>query len=129
MRIKVDLKFTVLFYVVSVCDITIFDISSVHQLNYANKFQTMLVLKNIIPSLLKGSLETSAHFTKRTLYLQAPLLSNPNKFKNGLNPWDEKIELEGTQKRMNWPAYNERIHLPDGTHRPAYVCHVRDRTT
>ena len=86
----------------------------------------MLVIKNIIPSLLKGSLETSDHFTKRTLFLQAPLLSNPNKFKNGLNPWDEKIELEGTQKRMDWPAYNERIHLPDGTHRPAYVCHVRD---
>ena len=29
---------------------------------------------------------------------------------------------------MDWPAYNERIYLPDtdGTHRPAYVCHVRD---
>ena len=77
----------------------------------------MFVLKNITPCVSKGTLENITHFTRRTFILQAPLLCNPNRFKHGLNPWDEKVALEGTQKRMAWPALNERIHLPDGTYR------------
>ena len=61
----------------------------------------------------------------RNFSVQMPLL-NYNKWSQGLNPWDDKQAVEGTGAEFRWPAYNERVHLPDGVYRPAYVCHVRD---
>jgi len=34
--------------------------------------------------------------------------------------------VEGTGALFNWPSYNERVWMPDGQYRPAYVCHMRD---
>jgi len=46
---------------------------------------------------------------------------------NGFGPWDQKQPLgSGGDKVYGWPAYNERVHLPNGEYRPAYVCHMRD---
>ena len=47
------------------------------------------------------------HLPRRMIFLQAPL-ENHNKVTRALNPWDEKIALEGTGKEMHWPSYNER---------------------
>ena len=48
------------------------------------------------------------HLSQRSLSLQVPSLSE-HKVTRALNPWDEKIELEGTNKAMHWPSYNERL--------------------
>lgn len=29
------------------------------------------------------------------------------------------------EEKFEWPTFNKRIHVPDGTFRPAYVCHMR----
>ena len=70
----------------------------------------MLILQKPIQSCLKTLLDTSCYMSKRNFILQAPSLSQNkmNSFTRGLNPWDEKIELEGTGKSMHWPSYNER---------------------
>jgi len=44
----------------------------------------------------------------------------------GFGDWDKKITVPGGSKPLSWPAYNERVHLPTGEYRPAYICHVRD---
>ena len=40
--------------------------------------------------------------------------------------WDQESKVEGTGALFNWPSYNERVWMPDGQYRPAYVCHMRD---
>ena len=74
------------------------------------KFQKMLILQKPLQSCLKTLLDTSCHMNRRNLSLQVPLLAHSkiNSFSRGLNPWDEKIEVEGTGKPMHWPSYNER---------------------
>ena len=58
-------------------------------------------------NLSKCPTAASQHLTRRMIFLQAPL-ENHNKVTRALNPWDEKIALEGTGKEMHWPSYNER---------------------
>ena len=82
----------------------------------------MSVLKSLVRLPLANYLTRGS---LRNFSVQMPLL-NYNKWSHGLNPWDDKQEVEGTGAEFRWPAYNERVHLPDGVYRPAYVCHVRD---
>lgn len=45
---------------------------------------------------------------------------------NGFGPWDQKQAVVGSGALHGWPKHNEKIWAPDGTYRPAFVCHVRD---
>ena len=67
----------------------------------------MFVLKNLIQPGVRTFIDNNCHLSKRSIFLQAPLF-NHNKFEVGLNPWDKRVELEGTNKSMHWPSYNER---------------------
>ncbi len=31
------------------------------------------------------------------------------------------------QETFEWPCYNDRVYVPDGTFRPAFVCHMRTK--
>ena len=68
----------------------------------------MISLKQTLQIGFKGLVGSSCHASRRSFCIQSPLL-NFNKFSVGLNPWDEKVKLEGTGKEMHWPAYNERF--------------------
>ena len=59
-------------------------------------------------ALSRGTAGLIPHLGQRSLCLQVPLFSD-HKVTRALNPWDEKIELEGTNKAMHWPSYNERF--------------------
>jgi len=52
--------------------------------------------------------------------------ANPSDVKSGFGPWDDKVAVAGTGALFHWPSYNERVYTPDGTYRPAYICHMRD---
>ena len=67
----------------------------------------MMALRNTLKVGIRSFLDTSCHASQRSLCIQAPL-HNHNNFSVGLNPWDEKVKLEGTDKEMHWPSYNER---------------------
>ena len=44
----------------------------------------------------------------------------------GAEKWHEPREMPfGDKEEYTWPNFNDRIHAPDGTFRPAYVCHMR----
>ena len=66
-----------------------------------------MLSRNLLKNALKCVQDTSLHSSLRKFSVNSALL-NHNKFDRGLNPWDEKIELEGTNKAMSFPAYNER---------------------
>jgi len=59
-----------------------------------------------------NALETSIHY-------------NPD-MRPGEETYHKEVTMPGTgDKKYKWPTYNERIHRPDGTYRPGYVCHMR----
>jgi len=59
----------------------------------------------------------------RCVHLQIPqFAAHPT----GFGDWDKPQELPGSNETHTWPAYNERIYLPTGEYRPAFVCHMRD---
>lgn len=46
----------------------------------------------------------------------------------GTEKWHEPVSQPYSQtEKFKWPTYNDRIHSPDGTFRPAYVCHMRTK--
>ena len=57
--------------------------------------------------------------------LEAPTHYNPE-VREGEAEYHNEVTMPGSgDKKYKWPNYNERIHKPDGTYRPAYVCHMR----
>lgn len=57
--------------------------------------------------------------------IEAPIHYNPD-VRPGEAEYHNEVSVPGAGgKRYKWPNYNERIHKPDGTYRPAYVCHMR----
>lgn len=52
---------------------------------------------------------------------------NPD-IRAGMEKWHEPVEQPfGGESTFEWPTFNDRIHAPDGTFRPAYVCHMRTK--
>ena len=46
----------------------------------------------------------------------------------GMEKWHEPVEQPFSgEETFEWPTYNDRVHAPDGTFRPAYVCHMRTK--
>ena len=37
------------------------------------------------------------------------------------------ITLTSGKETFEWPTFNDRVHAPDGSFRPAYVCHMRTK--
>jgi len=74
-----------------------------------------------------GSSKVQGATALRHLHLSPSSPSaNPSDVKSGFGPWDDKVAVAGTGALFHWPSYNERVHTPDGTYRPAYICHMRD---
>merc|ERR1711988_20410 len=46
----------------------------------------------------------------------------------GCESWHEPVDVPFSgEETFDWPNYSKRIHAPDGTFRPAYVCHMRTK--
>ena len=46
----------------------------------------------------------------------------------GTEKWHEPVDAQFSgNEKFEWPTFNDRIHAPDGTLRPAYVCHMRTK--
>lgn len=46
----------------------------------------------------------------------------------GNEEWNkpQQVPMSG-EETFDWPAYNNRVYVPDGTFRPAFVCHMRTK--
>ena len=56
---------------------------------------------------------------------ETPIHYNPEA-RPGEADYHIKKSAPGTGNKLyKWPNYNERVHKPDGTYRPGYVCHMR----
>lgn len=69
-------------------------------------------------------------WSQRTVPPPPDLLNNPIHYNSEARPgeatYHKEVTMPGTgNKKYKWPTYNEHIHRPDGTYRPAYVCHMR----
>ena len=62
---------------------------------------------------------------------QVPLPADKFKHYNpdvrpGTEKWHEPVTVPlGGDETFEWPTYNDRVYAPDGTFRPAFVCHMR----
>jgi len=46
----------------------------------------------------------------------------------GCEDWHEPVDIPFSgEETFDWPNYSKRIHAPDGTFRPGYVCHMRTK--
>ena len=46
----------------------------------------------------------------------------------GTETWHKEVDVPFSgQETFKWPTYNDRIYTPDGTFRPAFVCHMRTK--
>merc|ERR1712062_655835 len=46
----------------------------------------------------------------------------------GTEKWHEPIKQPFSgEETFGWPTYNDRVYAPDGTFRPAFVCHMRTK--
>ena len=69
-------------------------------------------------------------WSQRTTPPPPNALETPIHYRSDVRPGEEKYHKEVTMpgsgdRTYKWPNYNERIHKPDGTYRPGYVCHMR----
>ena len=81
-----------------------------YSLKLKSVFQIMLSYLHLPRVVSSVGLVPPLGLAKRTIFVQVPLLHD-NKVTRALNPWDEDIELEGTNKAMHWPSYNERLAI------------------
>ena len=57
--------------------------------------------------------------------LEIPIHYNPE-VRPGEESYHKEVTVPGSgNKKYKWPTYNEHVFKPDGTYRPAYVCHMR----
>ena len=46
----------------------------------------------------------------------------------GTEKWHEPVKQPFSgEETFEWPTYNDRVYAPDGTFRPAFVCHMRTK--
>ena len=56
---------------------------------------------------------------------EMPIHYNPE-VRPGDEDYHDDVTVPGSgNKRYSWPNYNNRVHKPDGSYRPGYVCHMR----